>query len=93
MLREVAADGGDIADLLRGNIGRGFAACSGVMGVPIGLWLAAHFSWRMPFLVLAAFSVVVWAVAWRLVPALDAHVEGGERRNPVAQLRAIALPR
>lgn len=62
---------------------------SAVMGVPLGLWFAAHFSWRAPFLVLAAFSVVVWAVAWRLVPPLDAHVEGGERRKPVAQLRAI----
>lgn len=62
---------------------------SAVMGVPLGLWFAAHFSWRMPFLVLAAFSVIMWAVAWRLVPPLDAHVEGSERRKPMAQLRAI----
>ena len=62
---------------------------SAVMGVPLGLWFAAHFSWRMPFLVLAAFSVIVWVVAWRLVPPLDAHVAGNVRRNPVAQLRAI----
>ncbi|MEO8753588.1 MAG: MFS transporter, partial [Casimicrobiaceae bacterium] len=60
-----------------------------VLGVPLGLWFAAHFSWRAPFLVLAAFSVLVWIVAWRLVPALDAHVAGEVRRNPVAQLRAI----
>jgi predicted MFS family arabinose efflux permease len=60
-----------------------------VMGVPLGLWFAAHYSWRMPFLVLAAFSVVVWVVAWRLVPPLDAHVADNVRRNPVAQLRAI----
>jgi len=60
-----------------------------VMGVPLGLWFAAHYSWRMPFLVLAALSVVVGVVAWRLVPALDAHVAGNVRRNPVAQLRAI----
>ena len=38
---------------------------------------------------LAAFSVLVWIVAWRLVPPLDAHVAGSVRRNPVAQLRAI----
>lgn len=60
-----------------------------VMGVPLGLWFAAHFSWRAPFLVLAAFSVLVWLAAWRLVPRLDAHVHPGERRAPVAQLRAI----
>jgi predicted MFS family arabinose efflux permease len=60
-----------------------------VLGVPLGLWFAAHFSWRAPFLVLAAFSVLVWIVAWRLVPALDAHMAGEVRRNPVGQLRAI----
>src|SRR4030095_2368980 len=51
-----------------------------VSGGPLGLWFAAHYSWRMPFLVLAAFSVIVWAVAWRLVPPLDAHVAGNVRR-------------
>jgi len=62
---------------------------SAVMGVPLGLWFAAHYSWRAPFLVLAAFSVLVWIVAWRLIPPLDAHVGGGARRKPAAQLRAI----
>ena len=28
-----------------------------VAGVPLSLWIAAHFSWRAPFLALAAFSV------------------------------------
>ena len=52
-----------------------------VMGVPLGLWFAAHFSWRAPFLVLAAFSVAVGMVAWRVVPPLDAHVR--ERRAAI----------
>ena len=60
-----------------------------VMGVPLGLWFAAHWSWRAPFLVLAALSALAWIVAWRVVPPLDGHLRGGERRNPVAQLRAI----
>ena len=60
-----------------------------VFGVPMGLWIAAHFSWRAPFLVLAGVSVVAWLVAWRVVPSLDAHVRGGERRNPIAQLKAV----
>jgi predicted MFS family arabinose efflux permease len=60
-----------------------------VLGVPLGLWFATHFSWRAPFLVLAGFSVAVWVIAWRLVPPLDAHVAGGERRRPLAQLRAV----
>ena len=60
-----------------------------VMGVPLGLWIAAHYSWRAPFLVLAALSMVAWIVAWRVVPPIDAHLRGGERRHPVAQLHAI----
>jgi len=60
-----------------------------VMGVPLGLWIASHATWRAPFFVLAAVSVVGWCVAWRVVPTLDAHLRGGERRRPLAQLRAV----
>ncbi len=60
-----------------------------VMGVPLGLWIAAMFSWRAPFLVLAAFSVAIGLLTWRILPALDANLGDAPRRNPVAQLRAI----
>jgi predicted MFS family arabinose efflux permease len=43
----------------------------------------------VPFLGLAGLSVVTWIVAWRVVPALDAHVRASERRNPLAQLKAV----
>ena len=60
-----------------------------VAGVPLSLWIAAHYSWRAPFLVLAAFSVLVGLTAMRLIPPLSAHVVAGARRRPVEQLRAI----
>ncbi len=60
-----------------------------VAGVPLSLWIAAHFSWRAPFLALAALSVVVGIAAMRLIPPLAAHVTPGPRRHPLAQLRAI----
>jgi len=60
-----------------------------VMGVPLGLWLATHLSWRAPFLVLAGGSLLAWYFAWRFVPALDAHVRGSERRRPLAQVKAV----
>jgi len=60
-----------------------------VMGVPLGLWFAAQYSWRIPFLALAGLSIAVGAVAWRVLPPLDANVSSSPRRNPVAQLRAI----
>ncbi|HET9045925.1 MAG TPA: MFS transporter [Casimicrobiaceae bacterium] len=60
-----------------------------VLGVPLGLWFANHYSWRAPFLVLAAFSVGMIAIAWRLLPALDANVAHAPRLAPLAQLRAV----
>ena len=60
-----------------------------VLGVPLGLWFAAQYSWRMPFLALAGLSVAVGALAWRVLPPLDAHVVGAQRRHPMAQLRAV----
>ena len=60
-----------------------------VLGVPLGLWFATHYSWRAPFLALAAFSAIAWYVAWRVVPSLDAHLAGHEKRRPLAQLKAV----
>jgi predicted MFS family arabinose efflux permease len=60
-----------------------------VLGVPLGLWFANRLSWRAPFLALAVVSIAVGALAWRLLPPLDAHVERSVRRSPLAQLRAV----
>ena len=62
---------------------------SAVAGVPLSLWIAAHFSWRAPFLTLALFSAIVGLVAMRLIPPLSTHVGPGGRRGPLAQIQAI----
>jgi len=62
---------------------------SAVMGVPLGLWLAAHFSWRAPFIGLATFALVLAVVAWRILPPLDANLRDQQTRNPITQLRAL----
>jgi predicted MFS family arabinose efflux permease len=60
-----------------------------VAGVPAALWLAARWSWRTPFLVLACFSLLVALCAVRLMPQLSAHLAGARRRGPLEQLFAI----
>jgi len=60
-----------------------------VVGVPLGLWFAAQYTWRAPFLVLAATTVVVGVAATRLLPSLTTHLDASARRRPIAQLRAI----
>lgn len=60
-----------------------------VAGVPLGLWIAARLSWRAPFLVLALICLGVAAIAWRVLPAVDAHLAHAQNRHPVEQLRLI----
>jgi predicted MFS family arabinose efflux permease len=60
-----------------------------VAGVPLGLWLAAQWTWRTPFLALAGFSVAVALLAASRLPPLAAHLEHHLRRKPGEQLRAI----
>jgi predicted MFS family arabinose efflux permease len=57
--------------------------------VPLAIWLAAHFSWRAPFLVLAAASLCVGLLALRVLPPLRAHLAHRQRRHPIEQLRVI----
>jgi predicted MFS family arabinose efflux permease len=71
-----------------GIVATSFSLAS-VVGVPAGLWIAAHSTWRAPFLALAAASVAVAIVASRLLPPLTGHLANAVRRNPRAQLRAI----
>src|SRR5512144_678385 len=60
-----------------------------VAGVPVAIWLAAHWSWRLPFMALAVLSCGVGLVAARILPPLTAHLAGRVARDPRAQLRAI----
>jgi predicted MFS family arabinose efflux permease len=51
-----------------------FAAAS-VLGVPLGLELAARISWQAPFFAVAAIGVVVVLGARVLLPVLDGHLK------------------
>ena len=52
---------------------------STVAGVPLGLFLASHWGWQMPFLGIAALSVVLAAGAALTLPALSAHLQRKDR--------------
>jgi predicted MFS family arabinose efflux permease len=43
-----------------------------VIGVPLGLWLAARWSWHAPFYVIVAAAVPVWLMASYALPRLPA---------------------
>src|SRR3546814_484329 len=72
-----------------GKVMAAFAVAS-VMGVPIGIWLAAEFSWHMPFLALGLFSAVVFGVALMVLPPMKTHLREGESAsNPMVGLKLI----
>lgn len=67
---------------------------SAILGVPIGLYLANHFSWRAPFLLLTAFGVIVSVFAWRTLPTLRSHLHHHHEPHLLKQLHAIfSVPR
>lgn len=82
-----------VADVVpEGRRGRAFGAVmsafslASIAGVPISLYLALHFTWRAPYVFLAAMCSSVLAAAWFAVPPVRAHLAGGRERNPLARL-------
>jgi len=64
-------------------------ALSSIVGVPIGLVLAAHFSWRAPFLLLVVVSILVLGLAWRILPPLRGHIVEGVKHQPLEQMKSV----
>jgi MFS transporter, DHA1 family, inner membrane transport protein len=73
-----------------------------VVGIPAGLYLANHFGWHSPFLVVGGLGVLVIFLIYRYVPRLDKHLKNRQpKESPFAvitditrnpnQLRALSL--
>lgn len=61
-----------------------------VAGVPVGLYLAALFNWRAPFLFLVVASTLLWIAIWRMAPSLRGHVQTDRKpHSPWRQLAAV----
>ncbi len=63
---------------------------SSIVGVPLGVYLAAQYSWRAPFLGIALLAFVLIVVIFFVLPPMDRHiVEGIRRKRPLAVLSGI----
>lgn len=61
-----------------------------VAGVPASLWLAHGWGWHMPFVAIAAASLLIWFVAARQVPRLTAHLgPRGQAGGTLHHLRGV----
>lgn len=65
---------------------------STVAGVPLGLFLAAHFSWHAPFFGIAGLSALLALLAAASMPRLEAHL-GGERHSSLGGIAQVLADR
>jgi predicted MFS family arabinose efflux permease len=63
----------------------GFGA-SQVMGIPISLYLANHFGWNAPFLMIVVLAFLIWILIWARVAPIDKHLALQSDRNPLNHL-------
>jgi predicted MFS family arabinose efflux permease len=85
-----------VADVVpEGRRGRAFGAVmsafslASIAGVPISLYLALHFTWRAPYVFLAAMCSAVLVTAWFVVPPVRAHLTVGRERDVLGQFRRV----
>ncbi len=60
---------------------------STVVGVPVGLYTAAHWGWHLPFIGIACLSLVFIIFAVVSLPVLNAHLLLGTPQTPWARIR------
>ncbi|AXS80466.1 MFS transporter [Dechloromonas sp. HYN0024] len=54
---------------------------STIAGVPLSLWLANHFGWRAPFVLIAVLTVAFLAIGLRFLPELRHHLSEEKRAH------------
>lgn len=68
-------------------------AVASVVGIPFGLWLGTHFSWRAPFLTLAGFGCPVLLVAAYALPPLREHLSSRSARSGFSHFMSMYTDR
>jgi multidrug resistance protein len=58
----------------------GFAAAS-ILGIPIGSFVATHFSWHVPFYAIGVMGVLVMIGIVMLIPTMTGHIAEAKKRN------------
>ncbi|MDP2386694.1 MAG: MFS transporter [Bacteroidota bacterium] len=61
-------------------------AVSQVLGIPAGLYLANKFGWHIPFLMIVAFSVIVFTIILVKLKPVAEHLKLKGQSNPVKHL-------
>jgi predicted MFS family arabinose efflux permease len=60
-----------------------------VIGVPLGLYIAAHLGWHSTFLSLAGLSAVILFIGYKAIPSIKGHVAEGPHRTPKETIKLM----
>jgi predicted MFS family arabinose efflux permease len=60
-----------------------------VAGVPLSLWLANHFQWRAPFILIATLTILLILTGMRTLPELHHHISSQRRAHPFVEMFAV----
>jgi predicted MFS family arabinose efflux permease len=84
---------GDVIPFARrakaGGIVSAAFSLSTVAGVPLSLWLATHFQWRAPFILIAILTVLFILIGMRVLPELHHHISAQKRAHPFVEMFAV----
>src|SRR6185436_16897149 len=81
---------GDVVPELRRGAAMGLVmsafSIANICGVPLGLVLASHFNWHVPFFALAGLSAIVLAITARAMPSLRGHLAHMRDEPPTTRM-------
>jgi DHA1 family inner membrane transport protein len=84
---------GDVIPMERRGAAMGMVmssfSVSSIIGVPLGIVLAAKFNWHVPFFAIAVLSAVIIAIAARITPPLRGHMEHAHDDHPMVHTWAV----
>lgn len=61
-------------------------AASQILGIPVGLYLAARFNWHAPFIMIAAIALLVAVVTALKLKPVTGHLKGNQDKNAFIHL-------
>jgi predicted MFS family arabinose efflux permease len=67
----------------------GAFSIASIAGVPLGLQLSVWFGWRVPFLAVAGFGLVIIFLALGRMPSLTGHLDRGHKVKPLDRMLAL----
>jgi len=87
---------GDVIPFERRGMAMGIVmtafSVASVVGVPVGIYLAALYGWTVPFLVVGIISAIVTVVMFFTLPQMRGHLtDSRERTNPFRNILNIFL--